>query len=147
VLPGARTARYLTTALLVALFLLAATSSASAGPNGRTYVIEQGCSPVYGLCWSDDSEGGDIYVVMQPFEHGGQYQVCVSPPHGSRACRPIRLRHRAPGQHGDIGFANRVDVEKSFGFTAKGTYKATWLSYPDGLPLSPTLFFTLPIGR
>lgn len=143
-MPRFRNARYLTVALLTVLASVTVISSASATVGGQTHVIDERCSFVYGICWSIDAEGGDTYAVMQSEEHGGQFQVCVSPPRGKRVCRPIRLHHRPSGPHGYVGFANRVDLQKLFGLTIKGEYRVTWLSYPGGLPLAPSLYFVLP---
>jgi hypothetical protein len=67
---------------------------------------------------------------------------------GQGACRPVRLRHRAPGPHGYVGFAARVDFAKSFGASGMGQYLLKWKSYPAGVPLSPTLAFRLsPDGK
>jgi hypothetical protein len=98
---------------------------------------------VQGFCWSTVGEGKSVFLIMESEDRGGTYQVCVTPPRGTAACRPVRLRHRSPGPHGYIGFAGRVDFEKSFEASGAGQYLVKWKSYPVALPLSPVLAFTL----
>jgi hypothetical protein len=119
-----------------------ATSAVAAG-DGR-YVFEQRCDETQGICWSTFAQGKETFLKMESDNHGGEYEVCVAPPRGMGACRPVRLRHRSPGPHGDIGFAARVGVEKSFGDLGEaGQYLVKWKSFPTGLPLSPVLTFDL----
>jgi hypothetical protein len=114
-----------------------------AAGDGR-YVFEQRCDEMQGICWSTFAQGKETFLKMESDNHGGEYEVCVAPPRGMGACRPVRLRHRSPGPHGNIGFAARVGVEKSFGdLEEAGQYLVKWKSFSTGLPLSPVLTFDL----
>ena len=141
-LPKPQSARRRAAAVIAALLLILGALTATAAADGGRHIVEQRCLSTYGFCWSTVVEGGDVYLVMQSPEHGGEYQVCVQAPSGERACRPIRLRHRPPGPHGYIGFASRVSFERSFSFGEKGIYRVTWRSYPAGLRFSPALTFS-----
>ena len=114
----------------------------AASGTGR-FLFDQRCDHASDLCWSTVAEGSSVYLVMQSPDHGGRYQVCVTPPQGRGACRPVSLRHRPPGPLGYVGFAARVDFAKSFTATGSGQYVVRWKSYPAGLPLSPALAFEL----
>jgi hypothetical protein len=138
-----RGANYLGVVLFAGIaFVAGASTTAAAG--GSRYVIDQRCSELFGICWSTVGEGKHVYLIMESPEHGGEYEVCVKPPGGKDACRPVKLRHRPPGPPGEeVGFVGRVDFERSFRASGAGQYLVRWKSYPVGLPLSPVLGFTL----
>jgi hypothetical protein len=108
--------------------------------------LDQRCDHVSDLCWATLAEGGSIFLTMESPDHGGEYQVCVTPPRGKRACRPVELRRRPPGEHGHVGFAARVDAGKMIGLSTGGQYRVRWFSFPSRIPVSPTLAFTLRAG-
>jgi hypothetical protein len=125
---------------LVGVALLAAAAASAAG--GKRHYFDQRCEPVRGICWSTAAEGGHVLLIMESANHGGEFQLCVTPPRGKGACRPVALRHHPPGPHGSVGFVGRVDFEKSFKPAGAGQYLVHWKSV-QGFPLGPTLTFRL----
>jgi hypothetical protein len=95
------------------------------------------CSRSGDLCYGIRRQGADAILRLDSFVNFGRYNVCVTAPDGSRACKRFRLRRGTR----DL-FRSRVRWSIHYPDRGAGVYRVRWRT--GGRNLGPRLSFRRP---
>jgi hypothetical protein len=95
------------------------------------------CSPSGDFCYGVRRQGADAILRLDGFVNFGRYNLCVTAPNRTRACKTFRLRRAMRGL-----FRSRVRWSLHYPDRGPGVYRVRWRT--GGRNLGPRLSFRRP---